>query len=92
LFDVQGLTSTVVGARIEHGGTFCFGRLDALYELGFVHHEGFPEDRNDLIQNRLGVVVSSDLGNGWDSMISIDGTLWDKELSYGVGLYLQLHF
>ena len=92
LFDMQGLTNSVIGGRIEHGGSFGVGRLDALYEIGFVHHEGFPNDRDDLLQHRLGFVVTSDFGGGWDAMFSLDGTLWDKELSYGVGIYLQKHF
>jgi len=91
-FDVQGLTNSLVGLRIDHGGTFSFGRLDLLYELGFVHHEGFQDDRDDLLQHRLGALCTSNLGARWDLTFHADGTLWDDELSFGVGFYLQRTF
>jgi hypothetical protein len=92
LFDVQGLSQSLAGVRIEHGGAFSFGRLDLLYELGFVHHEGMPSDRDDLLQHRLGALCTSDLGAGWDATFFADGSLWDDELSFGVGIWLQKHF
>lgn len=92
LFDVQGLTSTMLGGRIEYGGTWSFGRLDMLYELGFVHHEGFPDDRDDLLQHRLAGIWTTGLGAGWDASFGVDGTLWDEELSIGVSTYLQRLF
>lgn len=92
VFDLQGLTQSVVGVRVEHGGTYSYGRLDLLYELGFVHHEGFPSDRDDLLQHRLGALVSSDLGSDWNATFFADGTLWDEDLSLGLGIYLQKHF
>lgn len=91
-FDVQGLTSSVLGVRIDHGGAFAGGRLDLLYELGFVHHEGFPADRDDLLQHRLGLLCTTNLGSRWDATFHADGTLWDDELSFGVGFYLQRTF
>jgi len=92
LFDVQGVTSTVVGARIEHGATTSWGRLDLLYELGFVHHEGFPNDRDDLLQHRLAALATRGIGSGWDATFFADGTLWDDHLSFGVGIYVQRMF
>lgn len=92
VFQVQGLTSAVFGGRVEHGGQFGWGRLDVLYEIGFVHHEGFPDDRNDLLQHRLGGIATTDLGGGWDATFFADGTLWDDELSFGIGIYLQKFF
>lgn len=91
-FDVQGLTSSLVGVRVDHGGNFGFGRGDVLYELGFVHHEGFPGDRNDMLQHRLGGLCSTNLGAGSDLTIYADGTLWDREFSFGVGFYVQHSF
>jgi hypothetical protein len=91
-FDVQGLTSSLFGVRIDHGGSFGFGRVDMLYELGYAHHEGFPRDRNDMIQHRLGGLCSTNLGAGSDLTIYADGTLWDRELSFGVGFYVQHSF
>jgi hypothetical protein len=92
VFDVQGLTSSVLGVRFDHGGAFAGGRLDLLYELGFVHHEGFPADRDDLLQHRLALLCSTDLGSRWNATFHADGTLWDDELSLGVGFYLQRNF
>ncbi len=91
-FQVQGLTSALVGVRMQHGGSFGHGRLDALYELGFVHHEGFLDDRDDLLQHRLAGQWSGDIGFGCDLAVFADGTWWDEELSFGLGLYLQKHF
>lgn len=92
LYDVQGLTNTVVGVRAEHGKPLAGGRLDVLYELGFVHHEGFPADRNDLLQHRLAGLWSSDLGANWTGLVHTDATLYDQELSFSLGIYLQRHF
>ena len=91
-FDAQGLTNDLVGFRLERGGTYGWGRLDMLYELGFVHHQGFPDDRDDLLQHRLGALATTDLGSGWDAIFHGDATLWDDELSFGAGIYLQRHF
>ncbi|MBL8733468.1 MAG: hypothetical protein JNN13_13945 [Planctomycetes bacterium] len=91
-FVIAGVTSSLHGVRLEHGGAFAGGRLDGLYELGFVHHEGFPADRDDLLQHRLGGVWTRALGGGWDATCHGDVTLWDDELSFGVGIYLQRIF
>lgn len=91
-FDAQGLTSDLFGFRIEKGGTYGWGRLDVLYELGFVHHQSFPDNRDDLLQHRLGALATTDLGKGWDGIFNADATFWDDEFSFGVGLYLQRHF
>jgi len=91
-FDAHGLTNNLVGVRLEKGGTYGWGRLDVLYELGFVHHQSFPDDRDDLLQHRLGALATTDLGKGWDGIFNADATLWDDEASFGVGIYLQRHF
>ncbi|MBX3462247.1 MAG: hypothetical protein KF830_03680 [Planctomycetes bacterium] len=91
-FVVQGLAMSQVGVRVEHGAPFAGGRLDALYELGFVHHEGFPADRDDLLQHRLGLLFAGDVGGGWDGQLRVDATLWDEELSLALGIFLQRHF
>ena len=91
-FEVQGATSSQFGLRIDHGGSFGFGRVDVLYELGFVHYEGFPADRNDMLQHRLGGICSTNLGAGSDLTMYVDSTLWDREFSFGVGFYVQHSF
>ncbi len=91
-FLVQGLNSSQIGARLDHGGPFAGGRIDLLYEVGFVHHESFPANRDDLVQHRLALLFSGDLGGGWDGLVHLDTTLWDSELSFGLGIYLQRHF
>ena len=91
-FGIHGPSSTMLGARVEFGGTFSYGRLDALYELGFVHFESFADDRDDLLQHRLGGTLSTDLGGGWDATFLADTTFYDSELSFGVGIYLQRLF
>lgn len=89
---VHGLTSTTIGVRLEHGTGFAGGRLDALYELGFVHNEGFPDNRDDIVQHRLAGLWSTDLGGEWSGLLHADGTLYDQELSFALGFYLQRHF
>ncbi|MBL8727393.1 MAG: hypothetical protein JNM25_03105 [Planctomycetes bacterium] len=91
-FVVQGRDRSQIGARLDHGGPFAGGRLDLLYELGFVHHDDFPANRDDLVQHRLALLFSGDLGGGWDGLIHADATLWDNELSLALGIYLQRHF
>lgn len=92
LFDMQGPRSTMVGVRLQHGGSFSYGRLDLLYELGFVHFESTPADRNDLFQHRLAAMLSTDLGGGWDASFTGDGTLYDDRASFGIGIYVQRLF
>jgi len=92
VFLVEGQDRSQFGARLDHGGPFASGRLDVLYEVGLVHHESFPDDRDDLLQHRVALLFTGDLGFGWDGLIHADATLWDEELSLGLGIYLQRHF
>lgn len=92
LFDVQGPTSTVIGLRVQHGDNLSWGRLDLLYELGLVHHEGFPDNRDDLLQHRVAALANRGLGAGWDATFFADATLWDDHLSAGLGIYVQKVF
>jgi len=91
-FGTQAPSSALTGVRVEYGGTFSYGRLDALYELGFAHFEGFADDRDDLLQHRIGGTLATDLGGGWDATFLADTTFYDSELSFGVGIYLQRLF
>ncbi|MFN3243803.1 MAG: hypothetical protein ACE37K_20010 [Planctomycetota bacterium] len=92
LFHVNAQTSNVTGVRIEHGGDYQFGRLDLLYELGFVHFDDQPSDRSELLQHRFAALVSTGMGSGWDATFTGDVTVWDEEISFGVGIYLQKLF
>lgn len=92
LFHIQALTSNLTGVRVEHGNDYEFGRLDLLYELGFAHFNSRPSDQNELLQHRIGALVTTDLGGGWDATFNADTTIWDEEISYGVGIYLQRIF
>ncbi|MBL9077392.1 MAG: hypothetical protein JNL08_07815 [Planctomycetes bacterium] len=91
-FTVQGQYSSQIGGRVDHGGPFAGGRLDLIYELGLVHQEGFPNDRDDLLQHRMALLFARDIGDGWDCLLHVDATLWDDDLSVGLGFYLQRHF
>lgn len=92
LFHIDAPTNNVTGLRMQHGGRHSYGRLDLLYELGFVHFDDQPSDVAELLQHRVGVLVSTDFGRGWDATFSADTTLWDEELSFAVGIYLQRLF
>lgn len=91
-FVVHGQYSSQFGARLDHGGPVAGGRLDVLYEIGLVHHRNFPATRDDLVQHRLALLFTGDLGAGWDGLVHLDATLWDDDLSLGLGIYLQRHF
>lgn len=91
-FLVHGAHSTLLGGRIDHGGQAFDGRLDALLEIAFVHHEGFPDNADDLIQYRLAGHWSRNVGERWNLLCYGDATLWDTELSLGLGFYLQRTF
>lgn len=92
VFHVEAPTSNVTGVRIQHGGSHSYGRLDMLYELGFVHFDDFPNTTSDLLQHRLGALVTTSFGSGWDATFSCDVTLWDEEVSLAAGIYLQRLF
>lgn len=92
LYHVDTISSNVTGVRIEHGGDYQFGRLDLLYELGFVHFDDEPSDRSELLQHRFAALVSTGMGGGWDATFTSDVTVWDEEISFGVGIYLQRLF
>jgi len=92
LFHIDAPTNNVTGVRVQHGGSHSYGRLDLLYELGFAHFDNQPSDIAELLQHRVGVLVSTDFGRGWDATFSVDTTLWDEELSFAVGIYLQRLF
>jgi hypothetical protein len=92
-FQIQGLATNQVGGRLQHGGIVGKSdRLDLLYEISFVHHQGFPNDRDDVLQHRFGGLLTSDLGAGWSATFYSDATFWDSERSFGLGCYLQKNF
>lgn len=91
-FVVQGLSDSQWGLRIDHGGGFAAGRLDVLAEAAYVHFEGFPGDRNDLLQYRVGALWTAELDPHWNLTCHADGTLWDQELSFALGFFLQRTF
>tara|TARA_R110002111_G_scaffold179543_2_gene245136 strand:+ start:35 stop:1711 length:1677 start_codon:yes stop_codon:yes gene_type:complete len=92
LFHTDAPTSNVSGIRVQHGGSHSYGRLDVLYELGFAHFDDNPSATAELLQHRLGALVTTDFGSGWDATFSADATLWDEEFSFGLGIYLQRLF
>ncbi|MGK0153932.1 MAG: hypothetical protein ACI9SE_000882 [Neolewinella sp.] len=92
LFHTDAPSSNVTGVRVQHGGGHSYGRLDVLYELGFAHFDDNPSATAELLQHRLGALVTTNFGSGWDATFSADATLWDEEVSFGVGIYLQRLF
>lgn len=92
LFHTDAPTSNLTGIRVQHGGSHSYGRLDVLYEIGFAHFDDNPSATAELLQHRLGALVTTDFGSGWDATFSADATLWDEEFSFGVGIYLQRLF
>ena len=67
-------------------------RWDLLYEIGNHHRLGFPNDRDDIIQQRLRASGNLTHGSGWDISIYAEGVFWDEEVSWSVGFYLQKRF
>ena len=92
MFHTKSASSNLTGMRVQHGGNHDYGRLDLLYEVGFVHFDNNPSATAELLQHRLGALLSTDFGSGWDATFSADVTVWDSEVSFGVGIYLQRLF
>ncbi len=91
LFGALAQFENTAGVRIVFGRTVGTNRWDVLYEIGNHHRKGFPDDRDDIIQQRLrasGNIVHS---SGWDISIYAEGVVWD-EVSWSVGFYLQKRF
>ncbi|HEB53487.1 MAG TPA: hypothetical protein ENI87_09560 [bacterium] len=91
-FHIEAPSNNVTGVRLQHGVSGTMGRLDLLYELGFVHFDDQPSDVAELLQHRLGVLLATDIGRGWDANFTVDTTLWDTDASFALGFYLQRLF
>jgi hypothetical protein len=92
MFGLHGASKSLFGLRLDHGGPLAGGRFDLLGEVSFVHHEGFPNDRDDLLQYRLGGLWTAALADRWSLSLHGDATLWDDEFSLAAGFYLQHTF
>lgn len=81
----------VAGLRAALGQVSGSRRWDLLYEISEHHLDGFPSGINDLIQHRIRASFGGH-GPRWDVTLYGEATLYDTELAWSVGLYLQRRF
>ena len=91
-FATKGQFVDAYGARFAYGKSLHRGRWDLLYEIANHHQIGFPEDVNDLIQQRARASASVYWTSQWDLTVYGQGLWYDEELSWSVGMTLQRRF
>ena len=92
VFSSAGQFTTGGGARVSYGRSLEGGQFNLAYEIALQHHKSFPSDRDDLIQHRARLTRSFYTASGWDLSVHAEGRLWDDELSWAAGIYLQRSF
>jgi hypothetical protein len=92
LFAARGSFTTLAGVRVVYGREIGRGRWDLLYELAGHHLDGFADERDDLLQNRLRGSRVFDLAGGWRFSPYVEADYWDEELAWSLGFWLQRRF
>ena len=92
LFGSRGRFDSVGGLRVVLGRELRRGRWDVLYELAHHHQDGFTDDRDDLLQNRLRGSRLFPLRGGWTLSPYAELDYWDQELAWSLGFWLQRRF
>jgi len=82
----------VVGARASFGKLMGTIRWDLLYEISDRRQVEFPDDRNDVLQQRIRAGAGFRVAAGWDLSTFVEGLFWDEEASWSVGFTLQKSF
>jgi hypothetical protein len=77
---------------VVYGREIGRGRWDLLYELAGHHLDGFADERDDLLQNRLRGSRVFDLAGGWRFSPYVEADYWDEELAWSLGFWLQRRF
>ena len=96
-FDLTGLFSVakfedIYGGRVTVGWSNDRYSWDFLYEVTWRHLEGFPDDRDDLIQHWIRVSGGVHVWKTWDLNWYAQLILYDEENSWSVGVNLQKRF
>ena len=92
LFGARGRFDTVGGLRVVLSRELKRGRWDVLYELAHHHQDGFSDDRDDLLQNRLRGSRLFPLRSGWTLSPYVEADYWDQELAWSFGFWLRRRF
>lgn len=91
-FADRGQFEGVVGARASHGGYLENGRWDLFYEFSRVHKLRFADDADDLFQHRLRLSRTFQMAGSWDVALHAEARLWDDDLSFAAGFFMQRSF
>jgi len=83
---------TVVGARASYGKLVGTIRWDLLYEISDRRQNDLPDDRNDVLQQRVRASAGFHAAEGWDFSTYVEGVFWDEEISWTVGFMFQRSF
>ncbi|MFO1053120.1 MAG: hypothetical protein U1F36_12980 [Planctomycetota bacterium] len=81
-----------VGLRLLLSHVVQDGRFDLSYEIANHHLAGRDANADDLLQHRLRVSRSLFLDAGWSLSFHGDVVLWDDDLSYALGFFVQRSF
>ena len=92
VFFTMGQFVRLMGARFNHAWLTDFGRWDLFYQLEFVDHDDFDDERDDRLGHwlRLGRDFFPD--SGWDLTATTDLRRYAGETAFSLGLYLQRSF
>ncbi len=92
LFGNTNSFTSVLGARVRWDLADARGRWGAGYELALHHEQGYPDDRDDLLQHRLH--ASREMFSILGGNLSIHGeaTIWGEDVAWTVGFLFQRNF
>jgi hypothetical protein len=89
LFANTGEFASVIGVRADWVRELDDGRWNVLYEIANHHEQGYPNDIDDLLQQRLR--ASRTFYQLLGSEVTLHGELrtWDDELSWTLGFFFR---
>jgi len=96
-FDLTGFASignfeSVYGGRISYGLYESRGYWEIFYEYSLHHEYAFPDNLDDIQQQRIRVSGGLYLPSGFDFSFYVETRVWDVEFTWVLGLALQKSF
>lgn len=92
VFGALAEETNTIGGRLLHSRPTDTGQWDVFYEVANHRLQGFPSDRDDLIQHRLRGSRSIHTDSGWSVELWAEGHLFDEELAFVMGFHVQRSF
>ncbi|MEZ5988208.1 MAG: hypothetical protein R3F30_03640 [Planctomycetota bacterium] len=84
--------SNGLGARLWHRVTGPGLNWSLLYDFSYRHFPSIADDRDDLLQHRARLTGDLDPWGGADLHLYGEARLYDEELTWSLGFYLQWRF